>query len=124
METLSGVGGETTTSFVDEDSRLKGRSVSITPAISMLLYNMLGVDATIYDKWEGLELTTALHAVYLEVLDNSATQKLGVEIARLTKAVPPPGANKNFYIPFQVTPPAAIFICANNRVQAEPCSRH
>ena len=109
VETSSGVGGETTTSFVDEDSRLKRRSVSITPAMSMLLYNLLGVDATIYDNWEGLEVTTALHAVYLEVLDNTTTQELGVEIARLTKAVPPPGANKNIYIPSQVTTPT-IFI--------------
>ncbi len=109
VETSSGVGGETTTSFVDEDSRLKRRSVSITPAMSMLLYNLLGVDATIYDNWEGLEVTTALHAAYLEVLDNTTTQELGVEIARLTKAVPPPGANKNIYIPSQVTTPT-IFI--------------
>ena len=112
VETSSGVGGETTTSFVDEDSRLKRRSVSITPAMSMLLYNLLGVDATIYDNWEGLEVTTALHAVYLEVLDNTTTQELGVEIARLTKAVPPPGANKNIYIPSQVTTPT-IFINGN-----------
>uniref|UniRef100_UPI00333EDC78 hypothetical protein n=1 Tax=Flavobacterium sp. TaxID=239 RepID=UPI00333EDC78 len=109
VETSSGVGGETTISFVDEDSQLKRRSVSITPAMSMLLYNLLGVDATIYDKWEGLELTTALHAVYLEVLDNTTTQELGVKIARLTKAMPPPGANKNIYIPSQVTTPT-IFI--------------
>jgi hypothetical protein len=110
VRAASGLGGETLATFVDDDSRLRGRSVSITPAMSMLLYDLLGVDATIYDKCEGLELTTALHAVYLEVLDNRATQEFGVEIVRLTNAVPPPaGANKNIYIPSQNTTPT-IFI--------------
>lgn len=95
--------------FVDEDAAKNKQSISVTPAMSMLLYNLLGVDATIYDNWEGLEATAALHAAYLEVLRNENTKSKGVQISRLTKSVPATGATKNIKIPHQPTTPT-IFI--------------
>ncbi|CAB9530087.1 hypothetical protein SEMRO_2737_G335940.1 [Seminavis robusta] len=109
VEASSAEDGRVSTDFVDDEAKKTKRSVSITPAMSMLLYNLLGVDATIYDNWDGLEVTTALHAVYLETLSNSTTQEKGVCLARLTKAVPPPKATKRIHIPSQADTPT-IFI--------------
>ncbi|CAB9526269.1 unknown protein [Seminavis robusta] len=105
------------TDFVDDEAKKTKRSVSITPAMSMLLYNLLGVDATIYDNWGGLEVTTALHAVYLETLSNFTTQEKGVCLARLTKAVPPPKATKRIHIPSQADT-RTIFINGERRLFA------
>ena len=74
-------------------------SVSVTPAMSMLLYSLVGVEATVYDSWEGLEAVAGLHAVYLEVLSNTNTETKGVRLARLTRPIPAPSATKNFCIP-------------------------
>lgn len=74
-------------------------SVSVTPAMSMVLYSLLGVEATVYDSWEGLEAIAWLHAVYLEVVSNDDTRTKGVKLARLTRAVPAPNATKTFRIP-------------------------
>jgi hypothetical protein len=85
----------------DTVSYVGGRkvSVSITPAMSMLLDSLLGVEATVYNSWEGLEAIAGSHAAYLEVLTNVATRTKGVRLVRLTRPVPAPRATRSFCIP-------------------------
>ena len=93
--------------------RLNERSILVSPAISAVLFDMLGSKATIYSDWKGQAKVSALYAYRQEVLkilvhfqsnhenglmdfDNNLA-KLNLVLIR--KPVPPNSTTKKFIVP-------------------------
>lgn len=77
------------------------QSVTVSPAITLLLYYMLGAFTENLTGWQGQEMLAALRAFRLIAIENCLddTVMQNVRLVSLIKRVPEPTATKNFEIP-------------------------